>query len=320
MRTLRRAPFVAALLGGALLVSACGGGADEDDPFAEGESGGDGTSETIVVGGANFTEMLIMQEMYVALLEEAGFTTEKVNADNRELYFPELGSGDIDVVPEYAATLAEFLNVGANGADAEPIATNDAAETVEAAGPLAEEAGVTLLEPAEAADQNGYAVTIEFAEENGLETLSDLGELGQPVVLAATEECSERVFCAPGLTETYGIEISEILPTGFGSPQTKEAVAGGDAQLGLVATTDGRLEEGGLVLLEDDQQLQLADNLVPAVNSEAATDALTEALNSLADVLTTDDLIELNRLVDAERQQPADVATEYLAEEGLIDG
>lgn len=323
MRSLRRTPFLAALVGGAFLLSACGsGGSDEgEDPFAEESTGGGGGgSETIVVGGANFTEMLIMQEMYVALLEEAGLTTEKVNADNRELYFPELGSGDIDVVPEYAATLAEFLNVGANGADAEPIATNDADETVEAATPLAEEAGVTLLEPAEAADQNGYAVTAEFAETNGLQTLSDLGELDQPVVLAATEECSERVFCAPGLTETYGIEISEILPTGFGSPQTKQAVQSGDAQLGLVATTDGRLDEAGLVLLEDDQQLQLADNLVPAVNSDAATPELTEALNSLADVLTTQDLIELNRLVDAERQQPADVARDYLVEQGLIEG
>jgi len=323
MRLLRRTPFVAALVGGALLLTACGsGGGDEGgDPFAEETSGGGGgTSETIVVGGANFTEMLIMQEMYVALLEEAGLTTEKVNADNRELYFPELGSGAIDVVPEYAATLAEFLNVGANGATAEPIATNDPAETVEAATPLAEEAGVTLLEPSEAADQNGYAVTAEFAEANGLETLSDLGALDQPVVLAATEECSERTFCAPGLTETYGIEISEILPTGFGSPQTKQAVQGGDAQLGLVATTDGRLEEVGLVLLEDDMELQLADNLVPAVNADSATPELTEALNSLADVLTTEDLIELNRLVDAERQQPEDVARDYLVEQGLIEG
>lgn len=320
MRTHRRLPLLAGLAGASLFLTACGGSDDAGgDPFTEESGGATGSGETIVVGGANFTEMLIMQAMYVSLLEDAGLSTETVNADNRELYFPELSSGDIDVVPEYAATLAEFLNLGANGPDAEPIATNDPEATVEAMQPLAEEQNVTLLDPAQAADQNGYAVTQEFADANSLTTLSDLGDLGEPVVLAATEECSDRPFCAPGLTDTYGIEITEILPTGFGTPQTKQAVAGGDAHLGLVATTDGRLEDDGLVLLEDDQKLQLADNLVPAVNADAAGDsALTDALNSLADELTTDDLIELNRQVDAERQQPADVAEAWLTDAGLI--
>ncbi|HZI96809.1 MAG TPA: ABC transporter substrate-binding protein [Actinomycetales bacterium] len=312
--------MITALVGAALALSACAG----DDAFEEGSgdetSAGGGTGETIVVGGANFTEMLIMQAIYVELLNEAGFETETITADNRELYFPELGSGAIDVVPEYAATLAEFINRQVNGEDAEPIATNDADATVEAMQPLAEELGVTILEPAEAADQNGFAVTAAFAEENGLETLTDLGELGQPLVLAATEECPERPFCQPGLEETYGLDITSVLPTGFGSPATKQAVQGGEAQLGLVATTDGTLDQFGLVLLEDDQSLQLADNLVPAVNTDAASDELTGALNQLADVLTTEDLIELNRQVDAERMQAADVARAYLEENGLIGG
>ena len=77
----------------------------------------------------------------------------------------------------------------------------------------------------------------------------------------------------------------------------------------------------GLVLLEDDKALQLADNLVPIVNAESAgDDAIAEALNALADVLTTDDLATLNAQVDAERQQAADVALAYLEEQGLIGG
>lgn len=308
MRGLRRFPLVAVLTAGALALTACG------------DDGSDSGGGTVVVGGANFTEMLIMQAMYVELLEDAGFDTTTVTADNRELYFPELGAGDIDVVPEYAATLAEFLNVAANGADAEPIATSDAAETVAAARPLAQAEGVTLLEPAQAGDQNGFAVSTAFAQEHDLTTLSDLAALGQPLVLAATEECPTRPFCQLGLEQTYGLDITSVLPTGFGSPQTKQAVQGGEAQLGLVATTDATLEQFDLTLLEDDMQLQLADNLVPAVNTEAATDALTEALDQLAGVLTTDDLVELNRQVDGERLQPADVARAYLVDKGLIAG
>jgi osmoprotectant transport system substrate-binding protein len=316
----RTLSLAAALLVGALALTACGG--DSGDPFTEQTAGSSGSGEpkgTVVVGGANFTEMLIMQAIYVELLENAGYETKTVTAGQREVYFPELGSGDIGVVPEYAATLAEYLNVGANGADAPPIATSDAQATVEAMRPLAEKQGVVLLEPAKAADQNGYAVAKDFAGQNSLKTLSDLGALGQPIVLAATEECPERPFCGPGLTNTYGIQISEVKPTGFDTPQTKQAVQSGEAQLGLVATTDGTLDQFDLVLLDDDKHLQLADNLVPAVNADLANDAdLVEALNSLSDVLTTEDLVQLNAKVDSQRMQPADVAQEYLQSKDLI--
>jgi osmoprotectant transport system substrate-binding protein len=218
--------------------------------------------------------------------------------------------------------MTEYLNTVINGPDApaeSPVATNDAEETVEAMRPLAEERGLLVLEPAQAADQNGFAVTQEFADANGVSTLSDLGGLGQPIVLAATEECPDRPFCQPGLEQTYGLNITEVLPLGFGSPQTKEAVANGDADLGLVATTDGTLADLGLVLLEDDQALQQADNLVPVVNADSAGDqAVADALNQLADVLTTDDLAELNARVDRDRELAEDVARDYLEEQGLL--
>lgn len=311
-----------AALGLALVLAACG---DDDggDTTGSGDDGPSGSGE-LTVGGANFTEMNVMQEIYKALLEDAGYTVTIQTADTRETYAPALENGEIDVVPEYAATMAEYLNAQINGPDApseSPVATNDAAETVEAMRPLAEERGLVVLEPAQAADQNGFAVTQEFADANGVSTLTELGELGEDLVLAATEECPERPFCQPGLEETYGLNITEVLPLGFSTPQVKEAVTGGDADLGLVATTDGTLADLGLVLLEDDQGLQQADNLVPVVNADTAEDeAIGEALNQLADVLTTEDLATLNARVDADREIPADVAVDYLTENGLIDG
>jgi osmoprotectant transport system substrate-binding protein len=309
----------------ALAVGACGGGEDALET-----GGGESTTEAapageLTVGGADFTEMAIMQEIYRLLLEDAGYIVDIQQAEARELYGPALESGEIDVVPEYAATMAEYLNARQNGPEAPvnaPIATPDAAETVANMAPIAEEYGLTILEPAEAADQNGFAVSQEFADANGgLTTLSELGALGQPLILAAGEECAERPFCEPGLESTYALNITEILPLGFSTPQTKEAVSGGEAQLGLVATTDGTLQSLGLLLLEDDKALQLADNLVPIVNTETAGDeAIAEALNQLASVLTTEDLAMLNTQVDAERQQPADVAQAYLEEKGLIGG
>jgi osmoprotectant transport system substrate-binding protein len=331
--TLRR--LVPALIAvPALALAACGDGDDAAEDAPDDESGAtaevtdeesmadDSMAEgggSLTVGGANFTEMLIMQEIYAALLRDAGYDVEIVSADNREIYAEALATGDIDVVPEYAATFAEYVNREVNGPEAEPIATADAQETVDAAQPLAEELGLTLLTPAEAANQNAFATSEAFATENGLSTLSDLAGLGQPIVLAAVEECPDRPFCEPGLEEVYGLDITEVLPLGFGSPQAKQAVADGDAQLALTGTTDATLGDFGLVLLEDDQGLQLADNLVPVVNQDAAADqALVDALEALSGALTTEDLTELNRQVDAERQQPADVAQAYLQEAGLV--
>jgi osmoprotectant transport system substrate-binding protein len=320
-----RRSLIGAALGLSLVLTACGGDDDAFEGGAEETAGGNGNGNgeggSLVVGGANFTEMLIMQEIYRALLEDAGFTVEVRSVDAREIYAPALADGQIDVVPEYAATMAEYLNREANGPDAEPVASSDIDETMDALRPLAEEAGLVALEPAQAVDQNAFAVTQEFAEANSLATLSDLGALGQPVVLAATEECPDRPFCQPGLEETYGIQVAGLEPLGFGTLQVKQAVADGDADLGLVASTDGTLEQFGLVVLEDDQGLQNADNLVPVVNAETAEDqAVVDALNSLADVLTTEDLATLNAQVDEERQQPADVATAYLEDQGLIGG
>ena len=314
---------LAAAAGLALALAACGGG---EDAFDEGAAASDGASggatETITVGGATFTESLIMMEMYRALLEDAGYTVELQPVENRELYAPELRSGGIDVVPEYAATLAEFLNREANGPDAEPVASGDVEQTVEALRGLAEPAGLEVLEPADAANQNAFFVTEEFAEQHDLETLTDLGESGLPVVLAGTAECPERPKCEIGLRETYGIDITENLPLGFGSVQNKQAVVSGQAQLGLSGTTDGTLESLGLVVLEDDQQLQNADNLVPVVNAEspAGDQQVAELLNGLSETLTTEDLAELNRRVDEDREQAADVARDYLTEQGLLEG
>jgi osmoprotectant transport system substrate-binding protein len=320
--TSRTAPRLAAgALAMALVLTACGGD-DGGDAFSEGEGDTAASSESITVGGATFTESLVMIAMYEALLEDAGYTVEVQPVENRELYAPELESGNIDVVPEYAATLAEFLNREQNGPTAEPVASGDVEETVEALRGLAEEQGLEVLEPAEAANQNAFFVTEQFAQENDLETLSDLGALGQPIVLAGTQECPERPKCEIGLEEVYGIQVSEDLPLGFGSVQNKQAVVDGEAQLGLSGTTDGTLGALGLVVLEDDKQLQNADNLVPVVHADgpAGTDEVAEVLDQLSATLTTEDLAELNRRVDEDREQAEDVARSYLEEKGLIEG
>lgn len=93
----------------------------------------------------------------------------------------------------------------------------------------------------------------------------------------------------------------------------------GKDQLVLTTTTDAVLDSYGLVFLDDDKNLQNADNVLPVLNAkDAGAPDIADALGKLTKVLTTEDLAELNRKVDAERAKPADVAKDYLQSKGLI--
>jgi osmoprotectant transport system substrate-binding protein len=260
-----------------------------------------------------------MAQMYSELLQAKGFTTTIKTVTNRELYEPALENGQIDVVPDYAATMAEFLNTKVNGPNAAPVATTDATTTVAALNKLANPLGLTALTPAQAVDQNAFVVSQAFATQHSLKTLSDLAALKMPITLAAVEECLTRKFCGGVLKDNYGMTIKEVLPTGFDTLPTKKAVQDGTAQLGLVGSTDATLSDFNLVILTDDKKVQLADNLTPIVGKKYANDAdLTAALNALSATLTTDDLVTMIRDVDTQRELPADVAKSYLTSKGLL--
>ncbi|MEV7658760.1 ABC transporter substrate-binding protein [Streptomyces anulatus] len=319
-RTSRIAGAVVGMVALAGSLAACGGDSLEQEKGGSGSSAGDGKKGSLVVGSASFTESKVLAELYAQILGDAGYSTSITTVKNRELYEPSLEKGEIDVVPEYAATIAEFLNAKVNGAkeaQAAPVASGDAAATVAALEKLAGPLGLKVLPAGKAVDQNAFAVSKEFAEKNNLTTLSDLGKSKIKVKIAAGDECEVRPFCAPGLKKTYGIDVTGIDPKGVGTPQSKQAVRDGKVQLVLTTTTDAVLD--GLVFLEDDKKLQNADNVLPVLNAaDAGAPEIAEALGKITSALTTEDLAELNRKVDAERAKPADVAKEYLESKGLI--
>ncbi|MFC9755815.1 ABC transporter substrate-binding protein [Streptomyces sp. NPDC056921] len=278
-----------------------------------------GDSRHLTMGSAGFTESDLLAQMYALLLDRAGYSTKIISVTNREIYEPALESGQIDVVPEYAATFADWLNAKKNGADAAPAGSPDLAATMKALRALAEPRGLTVLDPGRAVDQNAFAVTARYAAEHHLRTLSDLGRSRLPVRLAAGDECVQRPYCAPGLKKTYGIRVTAVDPKGVGTTQAKQAVQNGRDQMVLTTTTDATLDDFGLVLLADDRHLQNADYLVPVVNrSRAGGEGVRTALGRLNTVLTTADLARLDEQVDSWRRLPEDVARNYLESKDLV--
>lgn len=138
--------------------------------------------------------------------------------------------------------------------------------------------------------------------------------LASTLVLGGPPECPERPFCLLGLQETYGLEFKEFTPLDAGGPLTVQALAGGQIQVGLLFTSDPAIAVNGFVLLEDDKQLQLADNLIPVVRKEVldASPLVGDTLNAIVAKLSQAELTELNKAVTVDLTPTADAAAAWL--------
>jgi osmoprotectant transport system substrate-binding protein len=291
----------------ALLLAACGGG---DDALEGGTQPNEQSSVT--VGSTNFSEQLILAEMYAAVLKKAGVNVDtRLNLGAREVVFPALEKGEIDLLPEYNGSALSFLN---------PDATQTTADEVNTAlTPLLDGKGLVALEPSPAEDKDGFAVTKETADKYGLAKISDLkGKAGQ-LVIGGPPELKTRPSGIPGLKKVYGIEdFKEFKALDAGGPLTTSALNKGDIDVGRVFTTQGAIAENDWVLLEEDKPLEPAQNIVPIGRKDAMTDQVTQALNALAPKITTEELTKLNKLVDVDKQDPEKVANDWLTQQGLL--
>jgi osmoprotectant transport system substrate-binding protein len=276
----------------------------------------------VVVAAFNFGESKILANMYADVLKKAGYDASVKALGAREIVEPALekgsAAGGVDVVPEYLSTFTEFLNTKANGKGAAPKASPDVTATLAAAKDLGGKVGITVLDPSQATDENAFAVTKDFATKNNLTKLSDLASYTGSLILGGPAECPQRPYCEPGLQNTYGIKFASFTTLDAGGPLTKKALQQGKIQLGLVFSSDAGIDVFGLKVLEDDKHLQNVDAVVATVNTKVASDKLDAALNSVAAALTTDELVALNKKVDVDGGDPAQVASDWLTSKGLV--
>jgi osmoprotectant transport system substrate-binding protein len=200
-------------------------------------------SGKIVVGGSNFTESTVLANVYADVLKSAGFDASVQEVGNRDLYLKALEAGQIQAFPEYLATVTEALNAQVNGANPAPVASGDVQKTLSAAQPLAGKKNLKFGTPSDAADENAFAVTKNFADKHKVTTLSDLASACSDgsLVLGGPPECPTRPFCQPGLEKTYNLKFKSFRSLDAGGPLTKAAIQKGSVSLGLVFSSDGAL-------------------------------------------------------------------------------
>ncbi len=308
---LKRTLVAAGATAAALLLAACGGGGS-GDPLASGSPAASGSAggSAIVVGAADFTESQIIAELYAQTLVAKGVqASTRPPIGSRELYIKALQDKSIAVVPEYTGNL--LINF-------DKAATATTAAEIEAALPKALPADLKVLKSSKAADQDVYVVTKEFSEKNGVTSLEDLKKVAGNVILGGPSELEKRDYGPPGLEGQYGAKIKQFKPYSSAAVKTKDLVDG-KIQLATYFTTESVIADNGLVQLADPQAMILPNNVVPLVSTAVADNAAAvSAIESVQAALTTEDLTALNKLVDSDRQDPNQVAADWLKSKGLV--
>lgn len=298
-----------------LLLAACGANsnplneATSPQPSPSGSGSAAAQSAPIVVGSADFTESKILAEIYSQALKAKGIeSSTKLGIGSREIYIKALQDGSITAVPEYTGNL--LLNFDSN-------ATATTAGEVEKSLPVVLPQGLKVLKASPAVDQDVYVVTKDFSAQNGINSLEDLKKIASTSTLGGPPELEKRAYGPPGLEKIYGAKFKAFRPYAKYPPKISD-LDSNKIQVATFFTTDAVLSEKGYVQLQDPQSMILPQNVIPLVRSDVADNATAvSALDAVQSALTTDDLMQLDKKVDSEHQDPAQVAGEWLKSKGL---
>ncbi|HTM25805.1 MAG TPA: ABC transporter permease/substrate-binding protein [Vicinamibacterales bacterium] len=269
-----------------------------------------GTSRenVIRVGSKNFTEQIVLGELIAQHLErQGGMTVERrLNLGGTFICDRALRSGDIDVYVEYTGT--------ADTAVFKDAVETDRARVLARVRQRYAEGGLTVLPPL--GFENTFAILVrgDDARQLRLRTIEDAAAVSRSWTAGFGYEFLQRADGYPGLARTYGLGFRSA-PRAMDLSLIYRALA--ERQVDLVAgdATSGLVDAYGLVMLQDNRHYFPPYDAVPVARRATLLryPAVRIALESLAGRITIDDMRRMNRAVDSDRQDPADVARAFLA-------
>ncbi len=282
-----------------VFVSACGGAT--------------GAGAPIKVGSKDFTEQFILGNMYALLLENAGFKVErKLNLGGTPVLQQALQSGEVDVYPEYTGTgLLTVLKLPSNS-DQKQVFDTVSKE-------YKDRFNLVWLDPAPMNNTQALAMTREGAAKYGIRTISDMAAKASELSMIGPPEFESREDGLPGIQKAYGnFKLKRYIPVDPGLRY--KGLTEGQADVAVAFGTDGEISAFNLVVLEDDRKLFPPYQVAPVVRQQVldANPKLRDALNVLAPKLTDEVMRRLNNEVSGNKREPADVARDFLVQQGLI--
>ncbi len=304
-------------------IAACGGG---DDNGGGGGSGGGGKKivsnpkngdVSLKIGSKNFTEQIVLGEIYAQALEAAGYKVDtQLNLGNENVALQALKSGQISGYPEYTSTaLTSFFKAAPEDVPSDP------QQAYEESKADFEKQGLTAFPPTPFASANAVGTLKSTAQKLGLKDVSDLEGKSQNLTLYGSPECRQRVDCLVGLQDGYGLKFKSFTPVDIGLRYT--VLDKGQADLSILFTTDAQLsaDKNKYVILKDDKKVFPAGNVIFVTDQGVVEKAGPDYEKTITEVqkgLTIPVMQELDARVDIDQQEPAQVAKQYLQESGYI--
>jgi len=272
----------------------------------------------VIVGSKDFSEQFILGYISVLALEDAGYEVDDQvglggTAVNREA----LLAGEIDMYWEYTGT-GWMAHLGHEEPITDPQKAYDEVK--------AEDAGNGLVWLEMAPFNNTYTLMMQQAtgDELGIVSISDLAAYingGGDASLCINQEFYARPDGFRGVEELYGFQFDEAQVIMMDSGLTYKALQDGECTTAMGFATDGRIAAFGFFNLEDDLQYFPVYNPAPVIRQEVldAYPGIATVLSPVAQALTTEVMMELNKRVDIDEEDPIDVACDFLMTEGLVD-
>ena len=293
-------------------LAACGGGGGSDTGTQAAATQPGKGKPAVTLGTKNFTEQFVLGQLYKQALEAKGFTVAlKQNIGSTEIADKALRSGQIDLYPEYIG----IFNTAVAG-DTKAYPSVDAAFAAGKA--YAERHGYTLLPLTPFTDVDALAVLPAYARAHALRSVADLAKI-RGLRIGAPPEFRQRETGLVGLARVYGIRDVNFAPLTIGLQY--QALDDGKIDTADVFTTDGQLQSGRYVVLDDPKNVFGFQNVTPIVSSRvlsAEGPAFEDTLNAVSRVLTTRAMQQMNAAVALDKQSPAKVAQQFLQANGLV--
>ncbi len=269
--------------------------------------------KTITVGSTNFTEAIILGNIYSELIERDTdiHVAEKFNLNGSILAFSALENGDIDMYTEYTGTaLANLLH--------QPMDTDPDRVYATVKKQMKENHRIDTSAPLGFNNTYVMSVTPETAKKFGLSKLSDLLGEARQLRLGCTVEFSQRDDSLPKMEKQYGIRFKSV--DGLEGNIRYQAIAAGKVDVTDAYSTDALLQKMGLVTLKDDVHFfppYYAVNLIRPDATEKYPE-LKPLLSKLDGRIDEKTMRGMNYMVDVEGKDPKDVAHDFLVKNGLI--
>jgi len=306
---------------GLLALSAC----SDTDPFAVDQSSGGYSGGPIIIGSQQYYSNEIIAELYAQMMEKVGLSvTREYQIGQREVYLPELEAGKIHVIPEYGGNLLEYYSkTSASGSPTAAAGTAAPSRTASDTASIQDTLlrtlphSLTVLNPAEATDQDSLTVTKATAQAHSLTSIGDLASLGRSVTIAANSEFTTRPYGPKGLKAVYGVDASVTPVEDSGGPLTVKALTDGTVDVADIYSSDPAIGVKDLVILSDPQMLILPQNVTPLVSASLPAIAAT-AINRVSALLTPDELRSLNQRSTGEKLSSKTIATDWLTSKKLL--